>query len=73
VANHQAFALLLLRRIVDAHRALLEAEASRSDDREQDVLGARQRLEQLVHLAAVQFPPSRDAAAEAEGPAVLGA
>jgi hypothetical protein len=65
VNQHTSFAQLLLRQIVGAHRALLEAEADGSSGRERAILAARQRLSRLVLQAAVQFPGAR----EAEDPA----
>lgn len=56
MADHQAFAAMLLRQIVGAHRALLEAEAGRGPDCEDAVQAARERLRQLVQQASVQFP-----------------
>jgi hypothetical protein len=56
VADHQTFALMLLRQIVGAHRALLQAEAAPEGERERAVLAARQRLGLLVQQASVQFP-----------------
>lgn len=62
---------MLLRQIVGAHRALLQAEAAPEAERDQAVRAARQRLGLLIHQASVQFPALRDlpsdAAASASG------
>jgi len=60
VADHQTFATMLLRQIVGAHRALLQAESAPEAERAQAVQAARQRLGLLVHQASVQFPSLRE-------------
>jgi len=56
VTDHQPFAILILRQIVGAHRALCRAEAAPEGERERVLPAARQRLNQLIQQASVQFP-----------------
>jgi hypothetical protein len=73
VADHQAFAVMLLRQIVGAHQALLRAEAAPFAERAAAVEAARLRLGMLVRQASAQFPaprglvPSEDGAAAQAG------
>jgi hypothetical protein len=69
VADHQSFATMLLRQIVGAHRALLQAEAAPEPERAQAVQVARQRLGLLVHQASVQYPSLREVTQDAAVPA----
>jgi len=60
---------MLLRQIVGAHRALLQAEAAPETEREQAVRAARQRLGLLIHQASVQFPALREVPQDVVAPA----
>lgn len=61
---------MLLRQIVGAHRALLQAESAPVAERDQAIQVARQRLGLLVHQASVQFPSLREVAQDAAPGAV---